>query len=136
MSELILQGSTIVISIFDLFGFEVHFIRMVYLTLIDHSVIDAFDQKTLSGTIADALMILLVLTPVFFFGIKYLVAPAHLNYPYFGVSLTTPIPLICLFFYESLDVLYLAIFVVVVNLYVSWRLMEQDDWSPKYDPAR
>lgn len=37
MSETLLFGSQFVIKFFDNLGFEVHFVRMVYLTLFDHS---------------------------------------------------------------------------------------------------
>lgn len=84
------------------------------------------------GVFTDSLMILLIITPIFFLGMKYLVSPVHENYKFYGVSLVTPIPLLCLFFYECIDVAFLAGFTVLVNFYVAWRLMDQNEWDLKY----
>lgn len=124
LSEVMMFGQNLVISLFDSMGFEVHFIRMFYLTVFDHSITAFEEVKTTQGIILDATMILVVITPCFLLGLKYIVAPTHENYPYFNVSLITPLPLVTVFFFECLDVVYLSGFTVLLNLYVSWRLMD------------
>jgi len=132
MSEALIFGSSVVIGLFDNLGFEVHFVRMVYLTLFDHSVHFFLEAKTLKGIAIDSALVLLLIMPCFFYGIKFIVAPVHENYKNYGVSLVTPLPLISLLYYECIDVAFLAGFAVLINCYVSWRLMDSDEWNPKY----
>lgn len=91
--ELVLEYS---MSLFDMFGLEIHFLRYIYYGIIDE------DASPVAGL--DLIMLILIAIPILLFLVEFLSVPAHIKwYEYEGKPLlfTAPSLLIIFFYYTN-----------------------------------
>jgi len=124
------------IKFFDRLGFEVHFIRLVYLTIFQTKYLNesTFDPPELKGymnrdTILDHLFLGLIILPLFLLALRYLTAPGHVMYESNLNCLFTPAAVLTFFFFTNWDILYMGVLVGLLNLLVTWRMLDPDDTS-------
>jgi uncharacterized membrane protein (DUF373 family) len=71
----------LIIKIFDKFGIEVHFMRLLYQTLFDtrysdaNPFIDDSDSFLKSALFIDHLLLILIIIPLFIMALRYLTSP-------------------------------------------------------------
>lgn len=91
--ELVLEYS---MSLFDMFGLEIHFLRYIYYGIIDE------DDSPIAGL--DIIMLLFIAVPILMFLIEFLTVPAHVKWIEFEgkpLLFTAPSLLLIFFFYTN-----------------------------------
>lgn len=114
----------------DGLGYEIHFVRLIYLAIFDTSYFELPNQKDYAFWFwVDHIEIIIVVLPLFMLGLRFITSP--MDYPYSSKlnSLLGPCGVVPLFIYSSIDVLCLSVLVMLMNLYVTSYLMDKDDYS-------
>ena len=79
--------------------------------------------------ILDVLYLAVIIIPLFGLSLKYLTASSLEPYTNKYNSLLAPIALIPMFFFSNYDILFLSILVFIMNLYVAWRQIDDDEYN-------
>ena len=118
------------VKIMDSIGFEVHFVRFLHMTLFDQSSI-VQDKETLSelGDKAgyDGLMFAFIILPLFYSAMHFYTAPFRRRYTGTIQVVICPAALIPLFFWQNIDICFLAALVLMMNLYIAWYHIDAAD---------
>lgn len=119
------------IKLFDKVGIEIHFIRLLYLTIFDvdlherHHYPHIFEDFSL---LLDLLFLIAIITPLFIMSLRYLTYPP-IQGPYKSKlnALLAPIGVLPIFLFRDYDILFMGILVTVANLLIAWNQLDGDD---------
>ena len=105
------------IKMTDAVGIDMHFIRFFHLALFDSR---APTSVVNFQVIKDSLLILFGIVPLFIIGLRFWTAPAYLKYTLKINGYLVPATIPIIFGASHIDVAFLGILVLVMNLYVFW----------------
>lgn len=118
------------VKVMDSIGFEVHFVRFLHMALFDGPSIVG-ERETLQelGEKAgyDSLMLFFIILPLFYGAMHFYCAPFRKRYTRRTQVLICPIALVPLFFWQNIDICFLAILVLLMNLYIAWYHIERPE---------
>ena len=81
------------------------------------------------STLTDHIFLFAIILPQLLLTLRYLTSPAAYRYKSNLNALLVPSSVLVFFYFESFDVLYLAIFTMICGVLVTWRMMDPDDTS-------
>jgi len=76
--------------------------------------------------ISDHVNLILFILPLFFLALRYATAP--MNEPFLSRvnTLAAPIAVIAIFTFTNYDILYMAVVVLIANMFISYKLLDSE----------
>jgi len=98
-----------------LIGFDVHFLRYLYLSIFDQR---AVDPSKFVKNIEDLAILFFVIVPLYIYGLKFWTSPVYINYTSKMNSLLVPFSMLPMFLSYNVDIILLGVLVFVMNFLV------------------
>jgi len=107
----------------DKLGFDLHFVRFLYWTLLDQSSKPVDIQKDHQSVLWDLMLMFLILI-MYALAMHFLLAPIDQFYDSRWQSLLAPLSLIPIFSFFNYDVLFMGIHTLLLNAYAAYYVMD------------
>jgi len=121
LQEVITDACDFAIRFFDRLQIDIHVIRYLQLALFEdrlkpHTGPKDFDK----GVIFDLCFLVFIICPLFVLALRFWTAPVYLNYSLRINSFVAPLSLPVIFLATHWDIVFLALLVFYLNLFVFW----------------